>query len=145
MTSKEHFTLKFSPRRKKLSKFSQKPNWKNASNYVAKRYMKPVDLDTYFEDVKLQMDSKLWGDRYSRLSVPKKVCVSTKKFNFVILIWDSGAQFLVMGFIRLVSCSSLLSSKPWFKVFPWLGLGLGLSNDAGFVLGRFLPDLHHRV
>lgn len=59
--------------RKKLSKFSQNPNWKNASNYVAKRYMKEEDRNTYFDDVKLQMDSKLWGEEYNKLSVPKKV------------------------------------------------------------------------
>lgn len=60
--------------RKKLSKFSQRPDWKNASNYVAKRYMKEVSRETYFEDVKLQMDSKLWGEEYNKLDmVPKKV------------------------------------------------------------------------
>jgi hypothetical protein len=59
--------------RKKLSTFSQNPNWKNASNYVAKRYMKEAGRETYFDDVKLQMDSKLWGEEYSKLSVPKKV------------------------------------------------------------------------
>ncbi len=63
--------------RKKLSKFSQNPNWRNASNYVAKRYMKEVKRETYFDDVKLQMDSKLWGEEYSKLDIPKKVRVST--------------------------------------------------------------------
>ncbi len=59
--------------RKKLSKFSQNPNWKNASNYVAKCYMKEASVETYFDDVKLQMDSKLWGEEYSKLNIPKKV------------------------------------------------------------------------
>ncbi len=62
--------------RKKLSKFSQHPDWQNASNYVAKRYMKEVSRETYFEDVKLQMDSKLWGEKYNKLDVvPKKVLI----------------------------------------------------------------------
>lgn len=59
--------------RKKLSKFSQNPNWQNASNYVAKHYKKEVPRETYYDDVKLQMDSKLWGEEYSKLNIPKKV------------------------------------------------------------------------
>ena len=65
-----------STRRKKLSKFVQHPDWNNASNYVAKCYMKEAPRDVYFEDVKLQMDSKLWGEKYNQLTVPKKVRVS---------------------------------------------------------------------
>ena len=53
----------------------QHPDWNNASNYVAKCYMKEAPSDVYFEDVKLQMDSKLWGERYNRLSIPKKVSI----------------------------------------------------------------------
>lgn len=68
-----HGAMRECYRMKKLSKFSQHPNWKNASNYVAKRYMKAVERETYFDDVKLQMDSKLWGEEYSKLRVPKKV------------------------------------------------------------------------
>ena len=38
--------------------------------------MKEVSRDTYFEDVKLQMDSKLWGEEYNKVgTVPKKVGV----------------------------------------------------------------------
>ena len=29
--------------------------------------------ETYFEDVKLQMDAKLWGEEYNRHNPPKKV------------------------------------------------------------------------
>ena len=35
--------------------------------------MKEEDRETYFDDVKLQMDSKLWGEEYNKLNVPKKV------------------------------------------------------------------------
>lgn len=45
----------------------------NASNYVAKSYIEVVDRDTYFQDVKLQMDAKLWGEEYNRHNPPKKV------------------------------------------------------------------------
>ena len=59
--------------RKKLSSFSNKTDWHHAMNYVAKRYMEDVDRDVYFEDVKLQMDAKLWGEEYNRHNPPKKV------------------------------------------------------------------------
>ena len=35
--------------------------------------MKPVERRVYFEDVKLQMDSKLWGELYNNCDPPKKV------------------------------------------------------------------------
>ncbi|XP_052427000.1 eukaryotic elongation factor 2 kinase isoform X3 [Carassius gibelio] len=60
-------------RAKKLSNFSHSSNWKSASNYVAKRYMDTVDRTVYFEDVKLQMVAKLWGEEFNRYRPPKKV------------------------------------------------------------------------
>ncbi|XP_042560694.1 eukaryotic elongation factor 2 kinase isoform X3 [Clupea harengus] len=60
-------------RTKKLSNFSHSSKWTAASNYVAKRYMEPVDRDVYFEDVRLQMEAKLWGEEYNRHRPPKQV------------------------------------------------------------------------
>ncbi|XP_058477304.1 eukaryotic elongation factor 2 kinase isoform X3 [Solea solea] len=60
-------------RTKKLSNFSHSSNWKSASNYVAKRYMESVSRDVYFEDVRLQMEAKLWGEEYNRHRPPKQV------------------------------------------------------------------------
>ncbi|KAF7705082.1 eukaryotic elongation factor 2 kinase isoform X4 [Silurus meridionalis] len=60
-------------RTKKLSNFSHSSNWKSASNYVAKRYMETVDREVYFEDVRLQMEAKLWGEEYNRHRPPKQV------------------------------------------------------------------------
>ncbi|KAM4632235.1 eukaryotic elongation factor 2 kinase isoform 2-T2 [Discoglossus pictus] len=60
-------------RTKKLSNFSHNPQWKNAYNYVAKRYLETVDRDVYFEDVRLQMEAKLWGEEYNRHKPPKQV------------------------------------------------------------------------
>ncbi len=34
-----------------------------------------TERDTYFQDVRLQMDAKLWGDEYNRHNPPKKICV----------------------------------------------------------------------
>lgn len=59
--------------RKKLSNFTKTRNWKHAGNHVAKRYINEVDRKTYFDDVVLQMDAKLWGEEYNRHSPPKKV------------------------------------------------------------------------
>jgi len=44
-----------------------------ATNYVAKSYIENVDRDVYFQDVKLQMDAKVWGEEYDRMNPPKKV------------------------------------------------------------------------
>ncbi|XP_053710010.1 eukaryotic elongation factor 2 kinase isoform X1 [Synchiropus splendidus] len=60
-------------RTKKLSNFSHSSNWKAASNYVSKRYMENVARDVYFEDVRLQMEAKLWGEEYNRHRPPKQV------------------------------------------------------------------------
>lgn len=59
--------------RKKLSNFTHSDDWKHAQNYVAKHYFEDVSRDVYFEDVKLQMDTKLWGEEYNRHNPPKKV------------------------------------------------------------------------
>nr|XP_054762938.1 eukaryotic elongation factor 2 kinase-like [Lytechinus pictus] len=60
-------------RMKKKSNFSKAQNWKNAGNFVAKRYMETVDRDVYFQDVRLQMDAKIWGEEFNRHNPPKKV------------------------------------------------------------------------
>ncbi|KAL7979202.1 hypothetical protein Chor_015226 [Crotalus horridus] len=59
--------------RKKLSNFLHMKNWKGAFNYVAKRYIETVNRDVYFEDVRLQMEAKLWGEEYNRHKPPKQV------------------------------------------------------------------------
>lgn len=64
--------MSFFPR-KKLSNFLHAQQWKGASNYVAKRYLEPVDRSVYFEDVQLQMEAKLWGEEYNRHKPPKQV------------------------------------------------------------------------
>ncbi|UYV80968.1 EEF2K [Cordylochernes scorpioides] len=52
----------------------QPQNWTTASNYVGKCYRsESVSRDIYFQDVKLQMDAKLWGEEYNRHNPPKKV------------------------------------------------------------------------
>jgi len=61
--------------RKKLSGHGHSSDWSRQSrNYVAKSYMEDVARDVYFDDVRLQMDAKLWGEEYNRHNPPKKVC-----------------------------------------------------------------------
>uniref|UniRef100_A0A915C9A2 Alpha-type protein kinase domain-containing protein n=1 Tax=Parascaris univalens TaxID=6257 RepID=A0A915C9A2_PARUN len=60
-------------RLKKLSAFRRNDQWEQAQNYVAKKYIRLVDRQVVFEDVKLQMDSKLWAEEFNRHNPPKKV------------------------------------------------------------------------
>ncbi|XP_060696584.1 eukaryotic elongation factor 2 kinase isoform X2 [Hemiscyllium ocellatum] len=60
-------------RTKKLSNFTRHQQWNSASNYVAKYYLDSVDREVYFEDVRLQMEAKLWGEEYNRHKPPKQV------------------------------------------------------------------------
>ncbi|CAH8830353.1 unnamed protein product [Trichobilharzia szidati] len=61
----------------RLKKLSQRgsgtEDWQHTSNYVAKRYIAPVDKRVYFDDVRLQMEAKLWGEAFNRHNPPKKV------------------------------------------------------------------------
>uniref|UniRef100_A0A0N4ZWG2 Alpha-type protein kinase domain-containing protein n=1 Tax=Parastrongyloides trichosuri TaxID=131310 RepID=A0A0N4ZWG2_PARTI len=60
-------------RLKKMEYDCSETNWKLAMNYVCKRYIQEVDRNIYFEDVKLQMDSKLWAEEFNRHNPPKKI------------------------------------------------------------------------
>jgi elongation factor 2 kinase len=60
--------------RKKLSNFSHDKCWRTASNYVAKCYIDTeIPKENYFNDVKVQMDAKLWAEIYNRFNPPKKI------------------------------------------------------------------------
>ncbi|XP_074647472.1 eukaryotic elongation factor 2 kinase-like isoform X2 [Tubulanus polymorphus] len=72
-TAFNHGAMRECYRLKKQSNFSNRKGWKHAQNYVAKIYMQEVPREVYFEDVRLQMDAKLWGEEYNRHNPPKKV------------------------------------------------------------------------
>lgn len=58
-------------------------DWFYASNVVAKRYIHTdVMPNVYFNDVKLQMDAKLWAEEYNRHNPPKKVFLVVYFVNF---------------------------------------------------------------
>lgn len=61
-------------RLKKLSHYSHRCDWEHATNYVAKAYMdSTTPKERYLDDVKLQMDAKLWAENYNRHNPAKKV------------------------------------------------------------------------
>ncbi|VDK67551.1 unnamed protein product [Onchocerca ochengi] len=60
-------------RLKKLGSRDKNDDWDHAQNYVAKKYIRSVDKEVLFEDVKLQMDSKLWAEEFNRHHPPKKI------------------------------------------------------------------------
>ena len=71
-----------------MSNFTKTRNWKHAGNHVAKRYINEVTRETYFSDVVLQMDAKLWGEEYNRHFPPKKVIVPSA-IMFVCMIIET--------------------------------------------------------
>ncbi|KFD52577.1 hypothetical protein M514_06611 [Trichuris suis] len=60
-------------RLKKSDKNDNTADWGHEMNYVAKRYITDVNRETYFEDVRLQMDAKLWAEEFNRHNPPKKI------------------------------------------------------------------------
>src|SRR6218665_833837 len=79
--------------RKKLSNTHAGDWTPQAKNYVAKCYMEKVNRDVYFEDVRLQMDAKLWGEEYNRHKPPKKVihsaisCTDLSGLGTQVAVW----------------------------------------------------------
>ena len=71
-------------RMKKMNKNCPDFDWKSDwNNYVAKRYTEDchedaesVPREIYFDDIRLQMDAKLWGEEYNRHNPPKKLIYS---------------------------------------------------------------------
>jgi len=60
-------------RAKKLGNFSMNPKWHTASSVVLKRYKESVDTPTLFEDVKLQMEAKMYSQLYNKRKPPKQI------------------------------------------------------------------------
>jgi elongation factor 2 kinase len=76
-------------RMKKLSSFTNSRDWKSAYNYVAKKYIAEIERHVVFEvkrilkwyffnlqDVRLQMDAKLWAEEYNRHNPPKQIDIA---------------------------------------------------------------------
>lgn len=102
-------------RMKKLSSFAPAQNWAHASNYVAKRYLEPVDRTTYFDDVRLQMDAKLWAEEFNRHNPPKKVDIF--QVSIIEFVERPGSplyhmeHFIEGSYIKYNSNSGFISSQ----------------------------------
>lgn len=111
-------------RMKKLSNFSQSQDWsRDSNNYVAKSYMDAkVERKTYFEDVKLQMDAKLWGEEFNRHNPPKKV------------------DIFMMAILELVE----RPGQPLFHVEHYIdGVYVKYNSNSGFVDNRLARQTPH--
>ena len=80
-------------RAQKLGNFSLKSNWKYASNVVLKKYIEDVDKSVLFEDITLQMESKLWANEYNRRNPPKKIDVMQ-----ICIVHLIGSNLLLVDF-----------------------------------------------
>merc|ERR550519_2430336 len=107
-------------RMKKLSNFSNSTEWaRDSNNYVAKRYMDPTDRDIHFQDVKLQMDAKLWAEEYNRHNPPKKVDIFS------------------MGVLELMD----RPQSPLFHIEHYIdGEYIKYNSNSGFVDDRHGPE-----
>ena len=79
-------------RAQKLGNFSLKSDWKYASNVVLKKYIEDVDKSVLFEDITLQMESKLWANEYNRRNPPKKIDVMQ-----ICIVQLIGTNFVVFS------------------------------------------------
>ncbi|CAF0909171.1 unnamed protein product [Adineta steineri] len=68
-----HGSMRECFRLKKLSIFSTHQDWDHSSNYISKRYIEDVPIARYFDDVMMQMTTKLWATHYNEHNPPKKV------------------------------------------------------------------------
>ena len=97
--------------RKKISSFSRSRDWRHAHNYVAKRYMAAgVSREVYFEDVRLQMDAKLWGEEFNRHNPPKKV----QTYIVYFLVYD-GCPLVAIFWIKV----SMLVTDCFWLIVCW--------------------------
>lgn len=56
--------------------------------------METVDRNVYFEDVRLQMEAKLWGEEYNRHRPPKQVRESRKKISESSMVAQYNPRYL---------------------------------------------------
>lgn len=57
--------------------------------------METVDREVYFEDVRLQMEAKLWGEEYNRHRPPKQVF-----FSFPFFLSHAASFYFNFAFLR---------------------------------------------
>ena len=88
---------------------------------MVKRFIEPVDRQIYFDEVKLQMDAKLWGEEFNRHHPPKQV------------------DFFQMAVLEFVD----RPDRPLYHVENFIeGNYVKYNSNSGFVLG---DDTHRQT
>ncbi|KAK4022368.1 hypothetical protein OUZ56_007838 [Daphnia magna] len=110
-----HGAMRECYRIKKLSNFSHNQDWRrDSNNAVIKRFIQPVDRQTYFDEVKLQMDAKLWGEEFNRHHPPKQI------------------DFFQMAVLEFVD----RPDRPLYHIENFIeGNYVKYNSNSGFVLG----------
>lgn len=90
-------------------------DWRrDSNNAVIKRFIQPVDRQTYFDEVKLQMDAKLWGEEFNRHHPPKQI------------------DFFQMAVLEFVD----RPDRPLYHIENFIeGNYVKYNSNSGFVLG----------
>lgn len=100
-------------RLKKCSVHGATRDW--SSNYVAKRYICQVDRRVLFDDVRLQMDAKLWAEEFNRYNPPKKIDIVQMCVIELIDVKDSPLyhleHFIEGKYIKYNSNSGFVSNN----------------------------------
>ncbi|EFX89875.1 hypothetical protein DAPPUDRAFT_299989 [Daphnia pulex] len=100
---------------KKLSNFSHNQDWRrDSNNAIVKRFIQPAPREVYFDEVKLQMDTKLWGEEFNRHHPPKQI------------------DFFQMAVLEFVD----RPDKPLYHIENFIeGNYVKYNSNSGFVLG----------
>ena len=90
-------------------------DWRrDSNNAIVKRFIQPVSREMYFDEVKLQMDTKLWGEEFNRHHPPKQI-------DFF--------QMAVLEFVDRVD-------KPLYHIENFIeGNYVKYNSNSGYVLG----------
>ena len=109
-----------------MDQFCPNADWKkDSNNYVAKRYKNPADClnkQAYYDDIRLQMDSKLWAEEYNRHNPPKKVDI------FMVTVYEFTER----------------SGSPLFHVEHFIeGQYIKHNSNSGFVDNRVCRQTPH--
>ena len=133
---KSYYVLTISSsNRKKLSNFSKHMNWKHAANYVCKRYIDEVSRKVYFDDVRLQMDAKLWGEEFNRHNPPKKVwwivriTLSILIFYLFFIVWTTNSLSNTISVNGTLSCGNWIYCELKLLVCIMNFLGIHLKSS----------------
>jgi hypothetical protein len=90
-------------------------DWRrDSNNAIVKRFIQPVPREMYFDEVRLQMDTKLWGEEFNRHHPPKQI------------------DFFQMAVLEFVD----RPDKPLYHIENFIeGNYVKYNSNSGYVLG----------